>query len=397
MINIVFKASAAGESILPAAFAFLDKIASERYNHLMNAYLDYAATTPLLPEVLEQMLHVLKSDFGNPDSLHSFGRRAAGYVTDARDKIAAVLGVKPAEVYFTSGGTEADNWAVRGIGRGKALLSAIEHTAALSALPHRKEGGHVCDVRKNGVISPTHVEELLSDDTGLVCVMAVNNETGCVQPIEDIASATHARGAVLFSDCVQGACTLDLKEVLSHADGISLSAHKMGGPKGVGALVVKKGVPLKSLIVGGEQERGLRGGTLNVAGIVGFAAALEIAQRRREEYCARTGYLRDLFERRILSALSGEAKVDGENRAPNITHMTFSGGGEAFLNLLDLKGVACSGGAACSAHASKPSHVMLAMGRSSEEAKRGVRFSFSLETTEEEVLFAADTVIDCLK
>lgn len=358
----------------------------------MNVYLDHAATTPLREEVLEAMLPCLKDNFGNPDSLHAFGRRAAHAVTEARDRIANVLGVRPMEVYFTSGGTEADNWAVRGIGEGDLLYSPIEHAAAMSAIPLRKcEKAVPCTVSAGGTVQ-TDFDGGMSENS-LVCVMAVNNETGCIQPIEKLSALAHAHGAYLFSDCVQAAGTLSLKELLRHADAISLSSHKIGGPKGVGALIVKKGAPLRPLIVGGEQERGLRGGTLNVAGIVGFAAALELAQRERETFCARTGALRDLFEKTVLSALGGEVKVDGEDRVPNISHLTFARGGDAFLTILDLGGVACSGGAACSAHASLPSHVLLAMGRSEEEAKRGVRFSFGRETTEEETLFAARAVI----
>ena len=363
----------------------------------MNVYLDYAATSPLRAEVLEAMLPVLKENFGNPDSLHGFGRRAAAAVTDARDRIAAVLGVRPAEVYFTSGGTEADNWAIRGMGRGRALVSPIEHAAVLSALPLREEGGAVASVDADGTVQTTCFGHTMSEDVGLVAVMAVNNETGCIQPVDALADFAHAHGAYFFSDCVQAACTQDIARILRKADGVSLSAHKLGGPKGVGALAVKKGVPLRPLIAGGGQERGLRGGTTDVAGAVGFAKALELAAAEREEFCAHTGRLREIFERRILSALREGVRADGENRAPDISHLTFARGGEHLLNLLDLKGVAASGGAACSAHDAKPSHVLIAMGRTPVEAGRGVRFSFGRETTEEEVLFAADTVIGCLE
>ncbi len=362
----------------------------------MGIYLDHAATTPLKQQVLDEMLPYLTGKFGNPDSLHSYGREAAYAVTSARDKIAEILGVKPSEVYFTSGGTEADNWAVRCMGEGSALLSPIEHAAALSALPLRGGQGAVCAVSAEGIVSPADVESALCGDTGLVCVMAVNNETGCIQPVEELAAVAHARGALFFSDCVQAACSLCLKDVLRFADGISLSAHKLGGPKGVGALVVKSGAKLRPLIAGGEQERGLRGGTLSVANIVGFAKALELAQQNRENFCAHTGMLRDLFEAQICTALGENVIRDGKNRAPNLSHLTFVRADDAFLNLLDLHGVAASGGAACSAHAALPSHVMLAMGRTAEEARRGVRFSFGEETTRQEVLAAAQTVLSCL-
>ncbi len=364
----------------------------------MNVYLDYAATSPLKKEVLSAMTPYLTGKFGNPDSLHAFGREAAYAVTSARDTIAGLLGVKPNEVYFTSGGTEADNWAVRRMGTGAALLSPIEHAAVLSALSLRGgRRGKACTVSPEGAVSPNDLSCAFREGTGLVCVMAVNNETGCIQPVGELAEFAHARGALFFSDCVQAACCLDLREILRFADGISLSAHKIGGPKGVGALVVKKGAKLAPLIVGGEQERSLRGGTVNVAGVVGFAKALEIAVRQRAAFCAHTGRLRDLFENELMRALGGEVRRDGADRVPNVSHLTFVREGEAFLNVLDLRGVAASGGAACSAHAALPSHVMLAMGRSPDEAKRGVRFSFGAETTEEEVRYAIGAVIASLR
>lgn len=362
-------------------------------------YLDYAATSPLREEALEAMLPYFKEDFGNPDSLHACGRRAAAALQSARDAIAAALGVQPSEVYFTSGGTEADNWAARGIARGgaaeKFLVSPVEHAAVLSAVSAHRE--HVvCRVGEDGVVSPDHVRDLLAASGGvsLVGVMAVNNETGCVQPIAELAAAAHAAGAYFFSDCVQAAASCDLKELARHADALALSAHKVGGPKGVGALVVKKGVPIAPLIAGGEQERGLRGGTSNVAGAVGFARALSLAQAEREAYIRHTGSLRDAFEQRILAELGNEVRADGARRVPNISHLTFARGGTAFLNALDLAGVACSGGAACSSHSAQPSHVLMAMGRSAEEALRGVRFSFGRETTAEEAARAADIVIE---
>ena len=362
-------------------------------------YLDYAATSPLREEALEAMLPYFKEAFGNPDSLHACGRRAAAALQSARDAIAAALGVQPSEVYFTSGGTEADNWAARGIARGgaaeKLLVSPVEHAAVLSAVSAHRE--HVvCRVGEDGVVSPDHVRDLLAASGGvsLVGVMAVNNETGCVQPVAELAAAAHAAGAYFFSDCVQAASSCDLKELARHADALALSAHKVGGPKGVGALVVKKGVPIAPLIAGGEQERGLRGGTSNVAGAVGFARALSLAQAEREAYIRHTGSLRDAFEQRILAELGSEVRADGARRVPNISHLTFARGGTAFLNVLDLAGVACSGGAACSSHSAQPSHVLMAMGRSAEEALRGVRFSFGRETTAEEAARAADTVIE---
>ena len=357
----------------------------------MNAYLDYAATTPLDKEILEKMLPYFGAEFGNPDSLHTMGRTAAYAVSEARDRIAGVLGVKPREVYFTSGGTEADNWAVKGLGSGKVCVSAIEHTAVLSAASNAS----VAKANKEGIVTAEAVAKALNADTGTAFVMAVNNETGVVQPIKEISALCKERGVLLFSDCVQAASTQDLKELCELCDAVSLSGHKVYGPKGTGALVVKQGVKLTPLVKGGEQERGLRGGTLNVAGIVGFSYALEKAQKEREEFCRKAEKLRGLFEGELKAALGGKIKIDGTNRAPNISHITFAGANESLLNLLDLHGVYASGGAACSAHSAYPSHVMLAMGKAEEEARAGVRFSFGKNTTKEEVRFAVKTVIEC--
>lgn len=363
----------------------------------MNAYLDYAATTPLDKEIFEKMLPYLREEFGNPDSLHAYGRRAAYAVACARDRVAATLGVLPNEVYFTSGGTEADNWAVRRMAEGGVCASPIEHAAVLQTAGTVR-GSCVTAVGEDGIVTADHVAAALegAPQAGLACVMAVNNETGCIQPIEEISALCKARGVLLFSDCVQAATTQDLKALCRRADGISLSSHKIYGPKGAGALVVKQGVKLRPLLTGGEQERGLRGGTLNVAAIVGFSYALEAAQRTREEFCRKTLALRTLFEEEIRSALGDAAEIDGENRAPNISHITFRQGGEWLLHRLDLCGIACSGGAACSAHSALPSHVMLAMNRGGAAGK-GVRFSFGKRTCEEEVRYAAAQLIALLR
>ena len=358
-------------------------------------YLDYAATAPLDGEVLEAMLPYLKSNFGNPDSVHAAGRAAAHAVGEARARVAQVLGVNPLEVYFTSGGTEADNWAVRCLAAGRAALSSVEHAAVLEGAKFR-EGGFVrIPATKGGLITAEAVRSVLTPDTGLVCVMAANNETGTVQPLKEISAVCGERGAVLFSDCVQ-ASLLDLKEIAKLCGAIALSGHKINAPKGTGALVVKKGVKISPMIAGGEQERGLRGGTLNVAGIVGFAVALEKAQRDRQKNAAHLKGLRDLFEEKVKSAFGDRVTVDGEDRIPSISHLTFQNAPDALLAKLDLHGLCVSGGAACSSHSALPSHVMLAMGKSEREAKRGVRFSFGKETTEEEVLTAVAILIECI-
>ena len=365
----------------------------------MNVYLDYAATSPIREEVLKKMLPCLREEFGNPDSLHACGRRAAYLVTEARDKIAAVLGVRAREIYFTSGGTEADNWAVRSLAAGAPFaVSSIEHAAVIEAAKMRGEHA-LLPVDGAGRATLAGAEEALEGGAKLLALMAVNNETGVVQPVEAVYRAAHERGALLFCDGVQAGRSCNLKALTKCCDALSLSAHKLGGPKGTGLLWVRSGVKLAPLIAGGEQERALRGGTLNTAGIVGMAEALFLAQKEREEFSAHTRRLRDLFEAHILAALGGEARIDGAEaeRAPNLLHITFARGGEWLLSALDLHGVCCSGGAACSAHAARPSHVLLAMGRSEEEAKRGVRFSFGGETTEKEAVFAAETAVGLLR
>lgn len=359
-------------------------------------YLDYAATTPVDGEVLEAMLPYLKSNFGNPDSTHSAGRAAAHAVAKARAKIAGLLGVTDLEVYFTSGGTEADNWAVRCLAKGRAAVSSVEHAAVLEGAKLREGGFDLIPATEGGVITAEAVRSALKPDSGLVCVMAANNETGTVQPLKEISEICKEKGIVLFSDCVQ-ASLLDLKGLAGLCGAIALSGHKINAPKGTGALVVKKGVKISPMIAGGEQERALRGGTLNVAGIVGFAVALERAQREREKNAAHIKTLRDLFENKIKLAFGDRVRVDGENRLASISHLTFENAPDALLAKLDLKGLCVSGGAACSSHSALPSHVMLAMGRSERQAKHGVRFSFGKETTEEEVLQAVKILIDCIK
>ena len=358
-------------------------------------YLDYAATTPVDGEVLDAMMPYLKASFGNPDSVHAAGREAARAVSEARAWVAQNLGIPPMQVYFTSGGTEADNWAVRYLAEGRAIVSGIEHAAVMEGAKLREGGYALIPATHGGIITSEAVENALTPDAGLVCVMAVNNETGAIQPLDKISALCKARGIPLFSDCVQAAY-LDLKEITKLCDAISLSAHKIHAPKGTGVLVVKKGVKLRPMLAGGEQERGLRGGTLNVAGIVGFALALDKMQREREKQLAHVRALSALFENKVKEALQDRVRIDGENRLGNISHLTFEGANESLLARLDLKGVCASGGAACSSHSPLPSHVMLAMGRSEEEAKQGVRFSFSRETTEEEVLQAVQIIKECI-
>ncbi len=360
-------------------------------------YLDHAATTPLDKDALDKMLPYFTETFGNADSPHASGRKAMNAVDSARDSIASLLNAKPSETYFTSGGTEADNWALQGgayaqreRGRDHVVVSAIEHHAVLAAAEKLKNEGFsvtVLPVNEGGRVEPNALKAALTERTGIVAIMAVNNETGAVQPIKELAELAHANGSLFFADCVQAAPYLRLNVREIGADMLSLSAHKLYGPKGCGALYVRSGVKIRGLLVGGEQERGLRGGTTNVPAVVGFAAAYEKNARTMSATNEKIASLRALFLRE-LSSLSG-VEVNGEG-IPALLNLRFEGvNGVDFVYNMDLQGVSVSAGAACASASIKPSHVLLAMGRTEAEAKECVRFSFGRENTEAEILRAA--------
>ena len=365
----------------------------------MNVYLDYAATSPLRAEVLGRMLPLLKENFGNPDSLHAFGRKAAYLVGEARDRIAGALGVKPKEVYFTSGGTEADNWAVRCLAAGEPFaVSSIEHAAVLSSAKLRGEHALLaCD--REGRVPLQAVEEALKSGAKLVALMAVNNETGVFQPVQEAAGLCHKYGALLFADCVQAGRCCDLKALTAAADAVALSAHKLGGPKGTGLLWVRSGVRIPPLIAGGEQERSLRGGTLNAAGIVGMAEAFRLANEEREKNAAYVKGLRDRFIREVEERIP-DVRLNGHrvNRLPANADFSFRYiEGESILFHLDLAGIAVSSGSACSSGSLEPSHVLLAMGVPEETAHGSIRFTFGTDNTEEEVDYAVDVLAETVK
>lgn len=379
----------------------------------MKVYLDYAATTPLDGRVLRAMLPFLRETgaFANPSSLHFYGREATGALDNARDKIAAILNAAPQEIYFTSGGSEADSWALKGVASalrakgncGKILVSAIEHHAVLNAAKTLLSAGYDVEflpVRADGLIDLDFFDEKIKENRGkvsLVCVMTANNEVGTVQPIQEIARISHAAGAYFFTDAVQAVGYMDMDVKALNADMVSLSAHKFYGPKGMGALYIRKGVPVTPLIDGGEQERGLRGGTSNVAGAVGMATALELIAGAREEYCARVGALRDYFVSGTLCEvqdvlLNGSFKA-GE-RLPGNANLSFTGvDGTALLRRLDLKGVAASAGSACASGSIQPSHVLTAMGLGEARAASSLRFTFGRNNTEAQI----DYVVKVLK
>lgn len=357
-------------------------------------YLDYAATTPVRREVREAMRPYFDDRFGNPSSVHRWGREARAALEDARARLAAAVGASPGEIVFTRGGTEADNLAV--LGRSRAargaliVCSAIEHKAVLkTAAAAQAEGSPLqvlpCD--SQGRVDPESLEEWLPLQPAVVSVMWVNNEIGVLQSIPELAERCAAAGVPFHTDAVQA-----LGKVPLHLDQVpiamaSVSAHKIGGPKGVGALFVRRGTKLEPLIHGGGHERGLRAGTEDVAGAVGLAVAAELAVAEREAFAARLGVLRDRLET-SLRARVPDLVVNGAEaeRAPHITNVSVPGvPNETLLLTLDMEGIAVSSGSACSSGAVTPSHVLSALGLPPEISAPSVRFSLGNGTTEEEI------------
>ncbi|MDQ3752050.1 MAG: cysteine desulfurase [Actinomycetota bacterium] len=362
----------------------------------MMAYLDHAATTPLLPEVTEVMLASMVSEFGNPSSVHSYGRRAKGIVEDARDKVAAAMGALHSEITFTGGGTEADNLALKGpfdaIAGGHVIVSAIEHRAVLDTAKWLERQGAtvaVVSVGEGGIADPRDVAAAVTSSTVVVSVMAVNNEIGTIQPIADIAAAVKAvnPATLVHTDAVQALGNLPVDVNLWGVDLASFAAHKLGGPKGVGALFVRSGVRLTPLIHGGGHERGLRSGTSNVAGIAGFGMAAEIAAKEVNAKGERLMDLRGQLLDGIRRAVPGVG-VNGDltNRIPGNLNVSVPGAaGETLLMLLDQAGIACSSGSACASGAIDPSHVLLAIGTDRVMAAGSLRLSMGRSTTEDDI------------
>ncbi len=371
-------------------------------------YLDHAATTPLDKEVLWEMHPYFCDCFGNADSVHAAGRRGMRVVDMARDNVAQLLGAKPSEIYFTSGGTESDNWAILGgayagreQGKKHVLLSAIEHHAALYAGERlQKEGFEVeyIPVDCLGRVRVEEVQKLLRPDTALVGVMAANNETGVLQPVQEIAQIVKANGSLFFTDAVQLAPYVPIDVKSFPVNMLSLSSHKFYGPKGCGVLYLRSGVKIEKLIGGGDQQRGLRGGTLNVPAIVGFSAAYYKNAQGMYETNEHIARLRQAFLEGI-SALEG-VYINGDEKEslPAILNLRVEGvENTALLYAMDLKGVQFAAGAACAASSVKPSHVLKAMGLTDEEAKSSVRISFGKQNTEEEIAYAAKTFVQTVR
>jgi cysteine desulfurase len=370
-------------------------------------YLDYNATTPVDPAVLDAMLPFLGENFGNAGSVHSAGQRARAAVDAARESVAALVGAKSSEIVFTSGGTEADNLALFGAvaastrSRKHVITTAIEHHAILHSCEElERQGIEVTIVPvgtardSQGIVDPEAIRRALRPETVLISVMHANNELGTIQPIVEIARIAAEAGVCFHCDAVQSAGKVLLDVNKLGVDLLSISAHKFCGPKGVGALYVRSGRQIKSRFFGGHAERDRRPGTENVPGIVALGKAAELARRLLAEDSARIGALRDRLESSLLERIPA-ARVSGDTsrRVPNTSNLSFSGaGGEALLIALDLQGVACSTGAACSSGSTEPSHVLLAAGLSHDQARSSLRFSLGRPTSAAEIDYAISVI-----
>jgi cysteine desulfurase len=370
----------------------------------MRVYFDYNATTPLSPEVADAVCLATREIFGNASSVHHFGQQAKASLDEARSAVAALIKGDPSEVIFTSGGTESDNFALRGAaealeptGRKHVIASAIEHEAVLNtlrALARRGWKTTLLGVDQTGIVSPDRLREALTPDTAIVSVMHANNEIGTVQPIAELAAAAHSAGALMHTDAVQSAGKIPVDVRALSVDLLSLSAHKFNGPKGAGALWVRRGVRMLPILTGGKHERNRRAGTENVPAIAGLGVAARLAAGKLPTEAARVAMLRDRLENGILEHVPGTT-VNGARspRVPNTTNISFDRvEAESLLIALDLEGVAVSTGSACSSGTLEPSHVLKAMGLSAHRTQNSLRFSLGLYSTEQEV----DLVVEIL-
>jgi len=370
----------------------------------VRVYFDYNATTPLASEVIEAVARASRDTFGNASSVHHFGQQAKAALDDARSELAALIHGDPSEIVFTSGGTEADNMAIRGAaeaieptGRRHLIASAIEHEAVLNtlkALARRGWRTTLLPVDDSGIVAPDRLREALADDTALVSIMHANNEIGTIQPIAELAQLAHARGALLHTDAVQSLGKIPVDVRALGADLLSLSAHKFNGPKGAGALWIKRGTRLLPTVTGGKHERNRRAGTENVPAIVGLGVAARLAGGKLGAEAARVAALRDRLEEGILGGVPGTA-VNGArgSRVPNTSNISFDRvEAESLLIALDLEGVAVSTGSACSSGTLEPSHVLRAMGLPTHRTQNSLRFSLGMFSTDAEV----DRVVEVL-
>lgn len=367
-------------------------------------YLDHAATTAVHPDVLKEMLPYFTDKFGNPSSVYGFAANNKNKLTEARETIAGALGAKSEEIYFTAGGSESDNWALKctaetyGVHGGHIITTKIEHHAILHTCKYLQNRGYdvtYLDVDENGLVDLNTLEAAIRPDTFLISIMFANNEIGTIEPIKEIGEIAHRHGILFHTDAVQAFGQIPIHVDEMNIDMLSASGHKFNGPKGIGFLYIKKGLKLKSFIHGGQQERGRRAGTENVPGIVGIAKACEIAMAEMEERMKKETELRDYLIERILkeipyTRLNGHSK----KRLPNNVNISFQFvEGESILIMLDMAGICASSGSACTSGSVDPSHVLLAIGLPHEIAHGSLRLTIGYENTKEEM----DTVVDNLK
>ena len=370
---------------------------------MRRVYLDYNATTPVAPEVLAAMLPYFCVEYGNASSIHTFGQRARGAVEEARESVAALLGAHPAEIMFSSGGTESNNHAIFGIvgaasGSSKHVItSAVEHSAVLDpcrALEKQGVAVTFLPVDGEGLVNPEDVRRAIRSETVLITIMLANNELGTIEPIAEIGKIAAEAHVTLHTDAIQaaGKIPIDVAKLGVHL--LSISAHKLYGPKGVGALYVRKGTHLEPLLYGGHSERDRRPGTEDVTSITGLGKAADLALTHMKAEGRRIAVLRDRLENGLLERIP-HARVNGSRaqRVPNTTNLTLPFvEGEAMVIALDLRGLSCSTGAACSSGAVEPSHVLLAIGLAPEDARASLRLSLGQQTTDEEIDFALETI-----
>jgi cysteine desulfurase len=365
-------------------------------------YLDHAATTPVRPEVLEAMQPFFGPRFGNPSSLHRWGREARAALDEARERLATTLGAHPDELCFTSCGTEADNMALLGVwrsrresGRSAAVATPIEHKAILGALHEvAHEGGEerLLRVRPNGLVDDASFDALVNDTAAVCSVMWVNNEIGVMQAVPSLARRARERGVIFHTDAVQAFGKVEIDAKATPFDLLSISGHKIGAPKGIGALFIRRGTPMSPLMFGGSQDRGRRPGTENVAMAVGLARAAELTVAERVEECRRLGALRDRLEAALLQHIP-DAVIHGRGapRAPHVTSISVPGtDSESLLMALDLRGVACSAGSACQSGSITPSHVLTALGVPADLANAAIRMSLGSLTTDDGIARVAE-------
>jgi cysteine desulfurase len=360
-------------------------------------YFDHNASAPIAPEVLEAMIPALSDIPGNASSVHHFGQIARAKLDEARRHVAALLGAKADEIVFTSGATEADNLAVAGVAQGGHIVTtALEHPAVL--MPARELGPvTVVPVGSAGVVDPGDVRRALRSETRLISVMHANNELGTIQPIAEIARIAAEAGIPMHCDGVQAAGRLGVNAAALGVSCYAISSHKLAGPKGIGALYVRTGTPMRPAIQGGPQERARRAGTENVAAAIGFGRAAQWALANQEKERERLSALRDRLEQSVFDRIPGTHRNGAGRRISNTSNIRFDGiDSDALLIALDLRGFAVSSGAACSSGSPEPSHVLLAIGLTKEQARSSIRFSLGRSNTAEQVDLLADALVDCV-